>query len=138
MLRLRSTLRCRTLGRSRPRLAGLVPRMGKASVSNTSVSLGSSSSKSLGYGPFVGCGELARDPSSIHLPVLLPGIVTAAFPSALWLASYCSSPAGSLLLLSGWHPTGHHRWLASPLPGRSARPPTSVPPAIYSTVENLA
>ena len=37
-LRLRLALRCRTLGRSRPRLAWLVPLMGKALVSNISVS----------------------------------------------------------------------------------------------------
>jgi len=54
------------------------------------------------------------------------------------LAPYCSSPAGTLLLLPGWHPTAHHRWLASPLPGGSPRPPTSIPPAIDSTVANLA
>jgi len=52
------------------------------------------------------------------------------------LASYYSSPAGTLLLLIGWHPTGHRRWLASPLPGGSARHlpfrsvgPTSVTPS---------
>jgi len=39
-LRSRSALRCRTLGQSRPRLAGLVPLMGKASVSNITVPLG--------------------------------------------------------------------------------------------------
>ena len=38
-----------------------------------------------------------------------------------WLAPYCYSPAGILLLLTGWHPTAHRRWLASPLPGGSAR-----------------
>jgi len=38
-LRSRSALRCRTLGRSRPRLAGLVPLMVKASVSNIAVLL---------------------------------------------------------------------------------------------------
>ena len=37
-LHLRSALRCRTLSRSRPRLAWLVPLMGKASVSNILVS----------------------------------------------------------------------------------------------------
>ena len=37
-LRSRLALRCRTHGRSRPRLAWLVPLMGKASVSNISVS----------------------------------------------------------------------------------------------------
>jgi len=37
------------------------------------------------------------------------------------LAPYCSPPAGTLLLLTGWHPTAHRRWLASPLPGGSAR-----------------
>jgi len=54
------------------------------------------------------------------------------------LAPYCSSPAGTLLLLTGWHPTALHRWLTSPLPGGSARPPASLPLAIYSTVTNPA
>jgi len=56
------------------------------------------------------------------------------------LAPYCSPPppAGTLLLPIGWHPTANHRWLAPPLPGGSARPPASLPPAIYSTVAILA
>ena len=37
------------------------------------------------------------------------------------LAPYCQSPAGTLLLFIGWHPTANRRWLASPLPGGSAR-----------------
>jgi len=37
------------------------------------------------------------------------------------LARYCHSLAGTLLLLTGWHPTAHRRWLASTLPGGSAR-----------------
>ena len=54
------------------------------------------------------------------------------------LAPYCSSPAGTLLLLSGWHPTAPRRWLASPLPAGSTHPPASLSPAIYSTVAILA
>ena len=45
-------------------------------------------------------------------------------------------PAGTLLLLTGWHPTAHRRWLASPLLGGPARPlplrsfgPSSVTPS---------
>jgi len=33
----------------------------------------------------------------------------------------CSSPASTLLLLTGWRPTAHRRWLVSPLSGCSAR-----------------
>jgi len=53
----RSALRCQTLGRSRPGLAGLVPLMEKASVSNITVPPRfRHCHKSSCYGPFVGCG----------------------------------------------------------------------------------
>jgi len=56
------------------------------------------------------------------------------------LAPYCSSPAGTLLLLSGWHPTAHHRRLASPLPGGSARllPYRSVGPSSVTPSRGIA
>jgi len=144
-LRSRSALRCRTLGRSRPRLAGLVPLMGKASVSNITVPLG-----------FVVVPKalaMARLSAAASLLAILPLSSSRFCPLAPYcyhpplgwhptahhrLAPYCYSPAGTLLLLTGWHPTAHRRWLASPLPGGSARLPTSLPPAIYSTVANLA
>ena len=144
-LRSRSASRCRTLGRSRPRLAGLVPLMGKASVSNITVPLG-----------FVVVPKalaMARLSAAAGLLAILPLSSSRFCPLALYcyhpplgwhptarhrLAPYCYSPAGSLLLLTGWHPTAHRRWLASALPGGSARLPTSLPPAIYSTVANLA
>jgi len=146
LLRSWSALRCRTLGQSRPRLAGLVPPMGKASVSNITVlSRSRRRPKSPCYGPFVGCGSPARDPSSTPLPVPSAGTVLphklAPYcwnSSPSWHPTAPPPPAGTLLLSTGWHPTAHHRWLATPLPGGPARPPASLPPAIYSTVANLA
>ena len=76
-------------------------------------------------------------PSGWHPTAPFPPAGTLLLPS-LRLAPYCYSPAGILLLLTGWHPTAHRRWVASPLPGGSARLPASLPPAIYSTVANLA
>jgi len=49
----------------------------------------------------------------------ISGHLTANPPTQL--ASNWSPLAGTLLLLTRWHPTGHRRWLASPLPGGSAR-----------------
>ena len=108
-------LRCRTLGRSRPCLAGLVPLMGKASVTNITVSLcfflvpnalamaplsvvasprailPPSTSRFRPLAPYC--------PISWHLTAKpLPGWHPTALP---WLAPYCYSPAGTLLLLSG-------------------------------------
>ena len=56
------------------------------------------------------------------------------------LAPYCYSPAGTLLLLTGWHPTAHRRWLASPLPGGSARhlPFRSVGPSSVTPSRGIA
>ena len=56
------------------------------------------------------------------------------------LAPYCFSPAGTLLLLTSWHPTAHHRWLASPLPGGSARllPFRSVGPSSVTPSRGIA
>jgi len=119
--------------------------MGKASVSNITVLLG-----------FVVVSKalaMARLSAAASLLAILP-LPSSRFcplapycyhPPLGWhptahhrLAPYCYSPAGTLLLLTGWHPTAHRRWLASPLPCGSARLPTSLPPAIYSTVANLA
>jgi len=56
------------------------------------------------------------------------------------LAPYCSSPAGTLLLLTGWHRTAHHRWLASPLPSGSVRhlPFRSVGPSSVTPSRGIA
>jgi len=56
------------------------------------------------------------------------------------LAPYCSPPAGTLLLLTGWHPTPHRRWLASPLPRGSARhlPFRSVGPSSVTPRRGIA
>ena len=137
--------RCRSLGRSRPRLAGLVPLMGKASVSNITVPLGVVVvQKAL---------AMARLSAAASLFTILPLSSSRFCPLAPYcyhpllgwhptahhrLAPYCYSRAGTLLLLTGWQPTALRRWLASPVPGGSARPPPSLPPAIYSTVANLA
>ena len=111
----------RTLGRSRPRSAGLVPRMGNASVSNISASLG-----------FVVVEKpLLRPVCRLWLarlrsfPSPPPGSVRwhryCPFPPPGWHPTAPPPLAGTLLLHSGWHPTAHPRWLASPLPGGSAR-----------------
>jgi len=112
-LRSRSVLPCRTLDQSRPRLAGLVPLMGKASVSNIRVSFRlvdvpkalamarlsvvASPLAILPLPPFRFCPLAAYCPIRWHL--------TANPPHRL--APYCSSQAGTLLLLTGWHPTAH-------------------------------
>jgi len=56
------------------------------------------------------------------------------------LAPYCLSSAGTLLLLIGWHPAAHRRWLASPLPGRSALrlPFQSVGPSSVTPSRSIA
>jgi len=116
----RSVLRCRTLGQSRPPLAGLVPLMGKASVSNISVPLG--------FVVVPNALAMARLSVVASLLAILP-LSSCWFPplapllplSALWLAPYCPPSAGTLLLHSGWNPTAHHRRLASPLLSGSAR-----------------
>jgi len=127
-LRSRSASRCRTLGRSRPRLAGLVPLMGKASVSNITVSLG--------FVVIPKALAMARLSAAAILFAIIPLSSFRFCPLAPYcyhslpswhptahhqLASYCSSSAGTLLLLISWHPPAHRRWLASPLPGGSAR-----------------
>jgi len=83
-LRSRSALQVRTLGRSRPRLAGLVPLMGKATVSNISVPPQyCRRPKSPCYGLLVSCGQPARDPSFSLLPVLSACTVTATAAGTL-------------------------------------------------------
>ena len=139
MLRSPSALRCRTLGQSRPGLAGLVPLMGKALVSNITVS-----SRSRRHSKALAMARLSVVASPLAILPLPPSQFRPLAPYCplSWpltaippqrLAPYCSSPAGTiLLLLPGWHPTANYRWLASPLPSGSARPPASLPPAIYS------
>ena len=74
----------RTHGRSRPRLAGLLPLMGKATVSNLSVPPPyCRHSKSPCYGLLVGCGEPARDSSLSLLPVLSACTITATTAGTL-------------------------------------------------------
>jgi len=119
--------------------------MGKASVRNITVPLGYVVvPKALGMARLSPAASLLAilPPSSSRFCPLAP---YCYHPPPGWhptahhlLAPYCYSPAGTLLLLTGWQPTAHRRCLASPLPGGSARLPTSLPPAIYSTVANLA
>jgi len=112
--------------------------MGKASVTNITVSLG-----------FVVVPKalaMARLSAAPRLFAILPLSSSQFCPLAPYcyhplpgwhptahhrLAPYCHSLAGTLLPLTGWHPTAHRRWLASPLPSGSARrlPFRSVGPA---------
>jgi len=64
--------------------------------------------------------------------------LTANPPSPL--APCCSPPAGTLLLLTGWHPTAHRRWLPSPLPAGSAHhlPFRSVGPSSVTPSRGIA
>jgi len=121
-LRSRWALRCRTLSRTRPRLAGLVPLIGEAqaSVSNISVLLG--------FVVLPNALAMARLSVVASLLTIIP-LSSSRFCklalllplSAPWLAPYCPPSAGPLLLHSGWHTRAHYRWLASPQPGGSAR-----------------
>ena len=91
MLRSRSASLCRTLGRSRPRRAGLVPLMGKATVSNITVSLS-----------FV---VVSKALAMASLPVMASPLTILPLPPSLFclLAPYCYTP------LPGWHPTAPRR-----------------------------
>ena len=86
-------LRCRTLGRSRPRLAGLVPLMGKAWVSNIMASLG--------FVVIPTALAMPRLSAVAGLFAILPSFLSRFRP----LVPYYYNP------LPGWHPTAHH-WLA--------------------------
>ena len=147
MLRSRSASRCRTLSRSRPRLAGLVPLIGKASVSNITVPLGLVVvPKALAMAHLSAAASFLTmlSPSSSPFCPLAPYCyhpLPGWHPTAHhWLAPYCYSPAGTLLLLTGWHPTAHRRWLASPLPGGPARhlPFRSVGPSSVTPSRRIA
>jgi len=129
-LRSRSALLCRTLSRSRPRLAGLVPLMGKASVSNITVTHGFVIvPKALAMARLsAGASLLAILPlsSSLFSPLApycyhpLPGWHPTAYHR---LAPYCCSPAGTLLLIVvGWHPLCPVAPLAIYPPDRLAPP----------------
>jgi len=121
--------------------------MGKASLSNITVSLS-----------FVVVPKalaMARLSAAASLIAILP-ISSSRFgplapycyhPLRGWhatahhrLAPYCYSPAGTLLLLTGWHPTTHRPWLASPLRGGSARhlPFRSVGPSSVTPSRSIA
>jgi len=98
LLRSRSALRCRTLGRSRPRLAGLVPLMGKASVTNITVSLG-----------FV---VVPKALAMARLSVVASPLAILPLPPSRFrpLAPYCPlSWHLTATPLPGWHPTATHR-----------------------------
>jgi len=123
----RSGLWCRNLGRTRPWLAGLVPLMGKASVSNITVPIG-----------------LVVVPNPLLCPICrvwLARLRSFLAPSPGYVCLYRTttilSLAGTLLLITGWHPTAP-RWLASPLPGGSTRlsslPDRCTPPRLRPVV----
>jgi len=119
-LRSLSALRYQTLGRTSSQLAGLVPLMGKASVSNISVAPRfRCRRKALTMAPLsvVACALAILPLSSSRFCPLAPLLPL----SAPWLASYYFPSSGILLLHIGWRPTAYRRWLASPLPGGSAR-----------------
>jgi len=113
--------------------------VGKASVSNIVVSLG-----------FVVVPKalaMARLSAAASLFAILPLSSSRFCPLAPY--SYhplpgwhptALQPAGTLLLLTGWHPTAHRRWLASPLPGGSARhlPFRSVGPSSVTPSRGIA
>ena len=108
--------RCRTLGRSRPRLAGLVPLMGKASVSHITVPVGFVVvPKALAMARLLAAASLLAilPPSSSRFCPPAPYCyhpLPGRHPTAHhWLAPYCYSPAGTILLLTGWHHTATHR-----------------------------
>jgi len=99
----------RTLCRSRPRVARLVPLMGKATVGNISVpSRYCYDPKSPCYGLFVGCGKPARDPSFSLLLVLSACTVTstiAGTSSSFPIIRPRLRPVMVLHYLCAWCPT---------------------------------
>ena len=115
----RSALRCRTFGQSRPWLGGLVPLMGKASVSNITVSsLLFFVPKALAMArlsAFASPLAILHPPPSRfrRLPPYCPISWHLTANPLHRLAPYCSAPAGTLLLIIvGWHPLS--LWLRSP------------------------
>ena len=106
-LRLRSALRCRTLSRSRLRLAWLVPWMGKASVSNISVSP---------------CPPVARKALDMACLLAVASGFAILLPSSPYDILWHSYSHPTIL---GWHPLCP----VAPL----AHLPLAVP-VIYSTV----
>jgi len=94
--------------------AGLVPLMGKDSVSNIRVPLGFAViPKALARARLsVVASALAILPlprarfRALALYCTISWHLTANLPPRL--APYCSPPAGTLLLLTRWHPTAHH------------------------------
>jgi len=77
--------------------------MGKALVSNIMVPLG--------FVVVLKALAMAHLSAAASLFTILPLSSSRYCP----LAPYCYHP------LPGWHPSAHHRWLASPQPGGSAR-----------------
>ena len=104
-LRSPSALGCRTLGRSRPWLAGLVPLMGSSSLCNITVPLafvvGQNGLAMAGLSVVASPLAILPLPPSLFSPLALYCLfswhLTASNP--LRLAPYCYSPAGTLLRL---------------------------------------
>jgi len=121
--------------------------MGKVSVSNIVVSLGfvvvpkalamSLLSAAASLVSILPLSSSRFCPLALYCYHPLPGWHPTAHHR---LAPYCYSPAGTLLLLTGWHPTALRRWLASPLPGSSARhlPFRSVGPSSVTPSRGIA
>jgi len=121
--------------------------MGKASVSNITVSLGLlvvpkavaiarlSAAASLFTILLLSSSRFCRVGPYCYHP--LPGWHPSAHRR---LPPYCSSSAAPLLLLTGWHRTAPLRWLASPLPGGSAHrlPFRSVGPSSVTPSRGIA
>ena len=137
-LRSRSALRCRTLGQTRPRLAGLVPLMGKASVSNITVSSRSRPGlvvvpKALGMAYL----SVVASPFAILPPPPSRFRPLAPYCPISWhLTAKTPPPTATLLLPSGLYPTATHRlapycssWLAGIPSARWLRSPTCLSPS---------
>jgi len=126
-LRSLSAFRCQTLSRSWPRVAVLVPLVGKVSVTKIMVSSRSRRGSNSGcFGPLsivASMIAILTPPPSWFRPLApyCPFSRPLTAKTAPRLAPYGSQFAGTLLLQTGWHPTAPLRWLASPLPGGSAR-----------------
>ena len=131
-LRPRSALQCWTLCQSRPRLAELVPLVGKVSVSNITVQLGfvvvpkalatarlsAVASRLAILPPSISrfCPLAPCCPVSWHLTAAFLSLAGTLLLAVGWhptarrrLAPYCSPSAGTLLLAGGWHPTARRR-----------------------------
>jgi len=108
----RSALQCQTLSRTRTRLARLVPQMGKASDSNIWVSpsvVVIPKALAVASQFVVACWFVMLPLSSFQFCLLAPycsvPLLCRHSPAPQWLAPYCYTSAGTLLLIVvGWHP----------------------------------